>query len=420
MSIQHRVRRRGRRLIGLSLVLALGALTTGCDTATDAIEEDPAGALQEAIDALEDWDGLRAEFRLEADEAVRAELAAEEDLSDEEIELLLGSSVSVRAGGDDDAETAGFETTLVVDETSVFDLRILDEQYFVRLDFDALSDLSEDADLGDVEDLLVTARVLGLGDVAQAIADGRWIELIGVDDLMELTDAEPSEEPEVDEQEAQALTERLSTTFQTFVSEDADVTYIGSEDVGEHVRVVTDGASLDELFTELTSELGRTGVLRDVADDDLDQLDVDDDTTVSIDAWIDEGEIRQLGLDLGTLDDADELPDDMLVLMAVEEFAGSIEAPEDPEPFDLLRLVGAFFGGPGGDPFGDEPFGQDDPFDEGPAGDDAADEDIPFDDEDLDTECIPAEDLAELEEAAGPEAAEEIEGLIDAGILELC
>jgi hypothetical protein len=431
MSTYHRARRGRRHLLRLSLVLALFALSAGCDAATDAIEgvassgpdveEDPAAALREAVAALEDWQGIAAEVRIETDAAARADIIGADDLSEDEVEFWLASSLVVRAGDVGDPDAAGLETSIIVGGDTVFDLRVTgDERFFVRLDLDRLSDLSkrselaelaersEDAEVLDGDELLVAARMFGLGDVAQAASEGRWVELIGIEDVMDLAGDEPAEEPEIDETELDALTERLSTTFQRFVNDDVEVAYVGDDDSGERVRIVTDGASLEALVAELTSDLDQAGLLEDVAGENLDDLDIDDDQVVTVDAWIDGGELRQLGFDPSTFDDANELPGEILALITLDEFTGSIQAPDDAEPFDVLSLFGAFFGGMGNDPFGDA----DAVFDEEPFEDDGASDD--------EGACITDEELAELEEFAGADAAAEFEALIDAGFLERC
>jgi hypothetical protein len=420
MSIQHPVRRRRRRLLALALAIALGTLATGCDSATEAIQEaatsgpsvedDPDAALRAAVTRIGAWEGIEAAIRLKPDEEARAAALAEGEVTEEEAELLFGSSVILRASGLEDPEATSLETSVVVDGTSVFDLRVnSDDRFFVRLDLEMLSTLSDDADFGDVDfgdvdDLVVAGGMFGFGDVAQAAADGRWIELIGIDDVRELVGAEPEDEPEIDETELEALDTRISRLFARFVDADVAVSYVGSDDLGERVRMTTDGASLEALFTELTTEFDRAGLLDDLAGDELDELGVEDDLLVSLDAWIDGGELRQIAMDVNTLDDVEETPGELLIVVVLEEYTGTIAEPEDVEPFDIASLVGAFFDG-----FGDDPFGDGDVDDEDLSGGGS-----------VETECITQEELDELAEIAGPEAAAEIESLVDLGFLEIC
>jgi hypothetical protein len=419
MSIDHRVH---PRLLALTLAFALGLLATGCDSATDAIEdavspgpdveEEPEAALRDAVTALADWGGIEVAFRLEADADARAAMIGRGELTDEQEELLLGAFVVARASGLDDPDDGAFETSVMVGGSPVLDLRIVGEQrVFVRVDTERLAALSEDTDLGDVDDLIVTARMFGLGDVAQAAADGRWVEIIGIDDVMDLAGVEEAEEPDLDEQELDALSTRLAAILERFVDEDVAVSYVGSDDVGERVRMITDGASVEALFEQLTTEFDRAGLVDDLGDGRLDELDVDDDLVVSIDAWIDGGELRQIAFDVVSLDAEEDPPGELLIVVAMEEFTGTIAQPDDAEPFDVLSLVGAFFGGmgnelSGGDGVGEEPFEQSD--------------DPPSGEEDLTPGCVSEEELDLIEEFEGSAALGELEQLFDAGVLERC
>ncbi len=423
MNIDHRVRPQRRRLLVSIVTLALVVLATGCDGATtdavedtvnsgSSVEDDPQQALQSAVAALGDWEGIEAAFRLDAD--VRTEAMAEGELKEDEIDLLLGSSVEMRTSGHDDPGNAAFETAVVVDGSSVIDLQVSgDERFFLRIDAEALSRRSDDPRLGDLDDLLSDARASGLDDAAQAAAEGRWVELIGIDDVMELADggtADEAEEPQLDEEELEALNTRIATALQRFVDGDVAVSYVGSDDVGEQVRMTTDGASLDRLLADLITEFDRTGLPGGAGAGELDDLDVDPDMVVSLDTWIQGGELRQLAVDLDALDEGDDLPGGLLLLITLEEFTGTITEPDDAEPFDVLSLVGAFLGGMGDDPFG----GGSDPGDVEGLEDDAPDGD------EGEPGCISDDQLDLLDEFGGSAELEELEKLFETGILERC
>ncbi len=438
MSIHHRGRHRGRtnrrRLLATSLAFAVAMLAAGCDSTSDAIqdaassgpsvEDEPHEALREAVASLADWQGIEAAFRFEPDDAFRAGSLVDGDLDQREAELLFGSSAVMRATGLDDPEEGAFETSIIVDGTPVFDLRVTgEERIFVRFDAETLSTLSADTDRGDIDDLVVAARMFGLGDVAQAAFDGRWVELIGIDDVRELAGAGEVDEPEVDEQDLDALATRLAASIERFVDDDVAVSHVGSDDVGDRVRVTTDGASLEAFLEELTTEFDRAGLVDGLATDELDELDIEDDLIVSIDAWIDGGELRQIALDVAGLDD--ESSGELLIVVAMEEFTGSIAEPDDVEPLDLLGLAGAFSAGMGGDLFGGDDFGDFEEFDDELFED--FDRDEPFaelDDDLVDSDgapdCITQQELDLIEEFEGPDALDELEELFDAGIIERC
>jgi hypothetical protein len=250
------------------------------------VQDDPEAALREAVAALGGWEGLRATLRFEADEEARVAAMTGCDLTPEDAERLFGAVAVLRADGFDHPDTGAFHASVVVDGSPVLDLQVgRDERLFVRVDLDEAAMPADAADLGALDDLLLAARMFGLGDVAQALAEGRWIEVIGIDEVLAPADGHGSDEPGTDEQEPEALDARISAALDRFVEEDADVGFVGSEGAGARVRLTTDGASLEAL---------------------------------------------------------------------IEEFTGTIDEPDEAEPLDLPGLVGASSGGTGARTAGDE------------------------------------------------------------------
>lgn len=432
--------RRHRRCVGagrsLPAVLAVALLAVGCGSGLGGsdVEDDPAAALQGAVSAVADWEGITAALRLELhDDARSAALAeADDELSESDLDLLLDSKVTMTAAGTSDPGTGSFETSIIVGGDPVVDLRVLaEQQVFVRVDLPRITELGESTDLGedadlaaDLEELVVAARMFGLGDAAQAAVDGRWIEVIGIDDAMELAGVETeSNDPQVDEEELEALTERVAVLTQRFVEDDVTVTYVGPEDRGDRVRMETDGASAEAFLDELVAEVDGDGLVDGVTGQDAADLDIDPDTVIAIDAWIDGGELTQIAVDLGAMEADDGISGEVLLVMELEEFTGTLAAPDDAEPFDILTLVGSFFGAMGGDAFGGEApdLGDlDDPGDTGDASDpgDTGDASDPGGGQAPD--CISEEDLAEVEEFAGAEATAELRSMIESGLIERC
>ncbi|MCC5950126.1 MAG: hypothetical protein JJT89_16875 [Nitriliruptoraceae bacterium] len=440
------VRRRWQPLLALLAVLTL--VLSACSSGPDA-EDDPRAALADAFESLAEWDGIELELRVSLDDDARAQVLAEEDLTAEELDVLLSSSV--RVAGSSDREAGGTEISLVLGGTDAVQVRVTaDAELFFRMDLEAIAEVAEDAEFEDldIEELTVAARMFGLGDVATALVEGSWVEIIGLDDLAELAGEEPvvDEDLDIDQEELDALLERFAEEMTQLIEQDAEVTFIGTEDAGDRIRVATSSAALAEVLGTVTLELERlvgSEFAGDLGDPDefVDEF-VEEfgDEDITIDLWVDGGELTQFGVDLQTLDDEGELDGEVLILVTVAEFTGTIDAPADATEFDVLQLVGAFFGGMGGDPFGDDLFGDDpfeddgflddDPFEDDAFEDDAFEddgfEDDAFDDDAFDDdgfgdpECITEEELEDIGEFFGDEALEEFEELIELGFLELC
>lgn len=410
-----RQRPRGRGLMRLvAPLLALALVATACG-ADDGVGDDPAGALQAAVAQLADYDGFELIMHLEADD--EALDRALEELDATEREILFGSSATVRTSGDGD--NAAIEVVLTAAGQDVVEFRLLpDLDVYARADLAAFADLVDDPELtADLDMFVADAEMFGLGEVAQAIQDGTWIRLTGLRQALAMFDAMAPEEPDVDEEEAERLAEELAAAFSRFLDQDVEVEYVGSEDAGERVRVSTDGAVLGRFLDDVSGIVASSDALSDLGEADLGPGAGDvmpTGTTVHLDVWISGGEISQVAVDLMQMPDED-LGGEVLLVIEVSEFTGTVGAPADATEIDVFEIVGAFFGAAFG-PMGDDPFG-DDPF-----GDDAF-EDEAFEDDllgEAEMECITMQELEEIEEFFGEDARQEMEEMIEMGLFELC
>ena len=409
-----------------SITAALAASTlvlTACTGSSAEVENDPEGALRDAVEALGDYDGVELVLSASGDAAALAD--DPEDL--DAVELLLSGTVTMRGSGESE-EDAQFELVVDLDGTEVFEVRVLPQtQVFLRADVDAVAQAIDDpAITADLQELVAAAEQFGFGDLAQVAVDGGWIELTGVEQLTEFAEGfggmDQTEEPS--EEELERLQEQVVSAFDRFIDQDVAVTYVGSEDAGERVQATADGAALESLFQELTAIAADAGGVDPAMLGDL-ESDIPEGETFTLDAWIDGGELSQIGIDLGGLDDSGEIPADTFLLVGIADFAGSIEAPAEAEPFDLFGLISGFLfggldgmdglGGPGFDEGMLEDEGLDDGLEEDLGGAPGGDLEEEFGEdldafEDLDLECVPQDEVDEFG----------LEELVDEGFLEVC
>jgi hypothetical protein len=393
------------RCLRTTIATTLVAVTlAGCGGGGADVEGDPEGALAEAFEALAEYDGIELIVGVDGDEDALA-TAAEGDLDDDDLQLLLESRIVLRATGQDAADAQG-EVIVELRGEPVAELRFVpDQQLFVRLDADAAADAVGDADLAEtLEDAVSTAEELGLGDLAAAVRSGAWIQLTGMDRFAEASGADTDEPSEA---EAADVRQRLAGSLQRFLDQDVQVTYQGEEDAGERVTATTTRADLARLLEEVTSVAGDLGGL---AGEEL-ELDPDEvgDDPVELDLWLDRGRLSQVGFDLSNLAEDDEgAPEGTYLLVRVEEFGGSVDAPDEATEVDLLAVFGQLLGGGlGGAPGPDG----------GAATGDGVDEAEPGDP--LGGGCIPQDELDTLT-GGDPEAEAEVAAAIDAGLIEVC
>jgi hypothetical protein len=401
------------------LVLALGAAACGGDS---GVEDDPEGALRGALEELADYDGIELLVQLSADEATRAQMLREGDLSEEDVELLLTASLLIRATGEDDEDGAA-AFVLTVDDSAVAELRVLpDMELYLRLDLDRVLDLVDDPTARqDVDDLVAQAELIGLRDVAEAARRGEWIRITGLEQLLNLFGATPPRADDVDEDEADELAEELSQAAVRFLDDDVEVTYVGSDDAGERVRATTSGAALRRFLDDVNRIAASSDTLAAANPQDLSGQfdDIPDDAVVSLDAWISDGRLTQIALDLSEFDEDGEIEGELLLVVGIAEFTGSVDAPDDAVDVDLFGLIGGFMGGFGGpglgaveeDPFGDDAF-EDDAFDEGEFDEGSFD--------DLEDACLSEEELDAMRSFLEPDQQAELDEAIEGGFIEVC
>jgi hypothetical protein len=427
-------RHRCSRLLAPLVALLLAVTASACADDGAQVEQDPETALRDAVEAVGDWPGIRLVATLDADDAARASLAADGETTEADLDVLLGASLTATVAASDDPERGALELVLTFDGEDVAELRVTeDERYFARIDLDALEAAAQDSELApaDLRDLVAAARLFGLGDLAQAAVEGRWVELIGLDAFADL--AGQPQDPAQDEAEAQAAAERIAERTSSFIERDVEVTSVGSDDVGERVRATTTGAALSAYLDEVMTEVDQDGLVDEVGGDDLSTTldDLPDDAEVTLDAWIRDGELQQLAVDLAGLDEEDDLDGELWLVLRFEEYTDTVAPPDDTTPIDLFELFGAFLGGGmgggldlGGDDgsdASDDAATEDDRSSEDAADDGAFDDEDAVDEDDLaGVECITDEELEEIASFLGEEGLAEIEALIDAGVLDRC
>jgi hypothetical protein len=269
-----------------------------------------------------------------------------------------------------------------------------------------------------LDELAVQAEAFGLREAVEAARAGDWIRVTGVEQMLNLFGGSPTPAEEVDDEEAERLAEELSAAAVRFLDRDVDVTYVGSDDAGERVRATTDGASLRAFLDDVNRIVASSDALGGTDPQDLagELGDLPDDATVSLDAWLQDGRLTQLALDLAALDDEGTTEGELLLVVGVAEFTGSVDAPDEAVVVDLFGLLGGFLGGFGGggpqDAFGDDGFDDDgieDGFD-----DDAFDEEFGADD------CLSEEELDQMRSFLEPEEQAELDEAIEMGIIPVC
>ncbi|MDP9405563.1 MAG: hypothetical protein M3O86_03035, partial [Actinomycetota bacterium] len=360
----------GRRVGATLVVAALAVVASGC---SNGVERNPKQALANAGGKLGEYAGLTTTMRVvgDVDAIVAASKADGKGFEREDVQTLLDSAltVSVHEGADpekpEDDEAALLVTVAGSDD---IELRVKGKEVYLRADVQHVLGLIDDAPPpGEIELGIVQAEQMGL-DFARPAYEGRWLHLLGVDQLQSFAEGLTGQQAPVPDQKK--VNEAAARVVGELLRDDVTVTYAGADDVGEKVVATVGVRELVEASLEIAeaADLPNSPLKPDELRAALDQADLGD-ADIAIQAWISDGVLRRLRLDLVALArtlEPDEPPPSDLGPVEIEldftEFAGGVEVPADAVDVDLFKVfgqltgrAGGLGGGGGGGAAGDEP-----------------------------------------------------------------
>ncbi|MBW3620012.1 MAG: hypothetical protein KY461_07190 [Actinobacteria bacterium] len=352
----------------LAAVAAATLLAGACGRGPD-VQADPEAALRSALDATGTWDGATVTLRLdvaEDDLPLLADVMEDEDAA----HYLPATTITLSSfAGEDLADTSDDVMTMavVVDGIDAFDVRAIRGELYVRSDVRALlTEFAPEVDVdAEVAELAVRAEAFGVDFLEEAV-DGAWLHLTGAQQVASMLQGMGAV-PMPQQLEPTELASEFAAASQRLVDQ-LTVTYVGSDDAGEHVQATTTGAALFDTFAPLVeASFGQmweqfgagAGVLDDLRSDPGFQG--FSSTTIPLEAWIADGQLTQVGFDLVQLvrlnprlveneEDAamaQEL-DRLLFAAALAPFGGEVETPADAIEVDLFELAGRAMGAFGG------------------------------------------------------------------------
>lgn len=321
-------------------VLIAGALLAGAcsDGGSEEASKNPKKAFTDALEALTQYEGITVVLSIEAD---AADLASDE-LPAEAAQQLVDSSFTVSAKSGETPEDAQAEFTVNVGgNEDAIELKALNQSLYARVEVRELVE-AFGGSAAEIDTAVQQASAAGL-DFAQPLADGEWVGVEGLDQLVEqFTGVAPTSDPE----QAAALADRLTAIFE----DNADVASEGSDDVGDHLVVrVPLKETVEEAFAAV-QELGGTpaGALPPL--EGLDEIPAG--AEMPVDVWISDGALVQVEVDFVKFaaelgEEPPEGVEDVAMRMTIEEFTDDVEAPADYTAIDLQEILGGILGAGG-------------------------------------------------------------------------
>ncbi|MDQ3952970.1 MAG: hypothetical protein M3279_08425 [Actinomycetota bacterium] len=326
-----------RRFGWFAALLCAAALFAGACAGGGEEEaaENPEQAFSEALDALAEYEGITVEMTVEGDPA---SLAAQ-DMTEEEAEKLLDSSLTISAKGETAADAQAQIVVNVAGNEDAVELRVREQTLYARLE---VRDLVEEfgGNAAEIDATVEQATAQGF-DFARPLVDGEWIGIEGIDELAEQFGGGAASP---DAEEAQAIADELAQ----ILDQNARVTSEGTDDVGAHLVVTL--ALKDVVSESLDALQGLSGAPAGAIPSDA--LQEVPDAEIPVDVWISDGQIVQIEFDVVKISEELDEPqpegvEDMALRMTVDEFTDDVEAPSDFTPIDLQEILQTVFGGLG-------------------------------------------------------------------------
>lgn len=312
----------------LAGALLLGACADG--GGEEQAAENPEQAFTEAVEALSEYEGVTVEMTIEGDSAA----LEEDDTPPEVAEAIMNSSLRFSAKGET-AEDSQVQFVVNVDGEDAAELRVVDQSLYLRA---AVGDLVEQfgGDPAEIEAFAQQATAQGF-DFAQALVDGDWVGVEGVDKIAEQLGI-PIATP--DPEQAAQVADQLAAIF----DRNADVTSEGTDDVGAHLVLNVPLRETVQDFLEAAQSLGGapagafpTEGLSEIPDEEI-----------PIDVWVSDGRLVQVELDAVAISEAvgEEPPKGELAFrLTIDEFTDEVAPPDDFAEIDVQQLIETFMGG---------------------------------------------------------------------------
>ena len=321
-------------------LVAVALVAAACDWGGSQGDPEAQRSFETALDSLAGYEGIELVFTLESTPEDLARLdEAEETLGREGAEMILNSSLTV-VSNDVGPEDAQVEIVANIDgNEDAVEVRMVDGHLFMRAE---ARELFETFD-GDQSRLNAAAEFgaeVSLDFIAPAI-EGEWLGVANIDQLVEQFGAGPSASPAA----TGNVGERLAAILR-----DASVSSNGSDEVGNHLSVRIPFRESVKDFVALLRQLGGpTGALPLPDTSGLGEGDL------TVDAWVDDGRLVQLEVDLLEIGElVNEKPpagvERFAIRMRIEEFTSDVKQPKSALMIGATEIFGLLLRGSGTSP----------------------------------------------------------------------
>jgi len=319
--------------------LAVGTtlLVSGCGSSSSGGSDhadNPKAALVAGVTQLGDADILTTTFRLDAsaDDLVKIGDATNDPIPQNTADAISSARLVIETTKD-----KTFSLSAIDGDNTLVELRVIDKTVYVQGDLSAMFDLAGNPDALDT----VKAQAAQLPNFVQAFVNGDWVSLDtqALSGLAGQLGATATSSPSADEGP------KLLAELRNTIDKDVTVKEVGTDSEGTHLQL---SGNTRQLATDFQTAVRDTVPGGGTVADRLDASSAES-RTITLDAWVNDGALSKLSLDLAQFDDKNELPQgtSLPIVLTFEQSGHTIDVPTSATPIDLTQLgtlMGAFTG----------------------------------------------------------------------------
>jgi hypothetical protein len=325
-----------RKLLISAVAAALLLGACGGDDGGPDPADDPKGALTNAIEALNDYEGVTMTMSVDSDTDSLVALS-EGSLSDEQAQQILDSGLTITSKSAEDPADAQAEIAVDIAGTDgAVEMKFVDNTLYARADVAGIMEtFGQDSSQLDAFEQQASGQP-GFEFVGPAL-HGEWIAMKGFEQAFQQFGGAQASEPT----EAQ---KKAIETFTSALQGSANVETGDLEGPGQNIVATVPLRDVYDNFVQLADELGASATTpmppaSEVPDENL-----------RLDTWVEDGQLTQVALDFkqfANYEGADPIPegaDKFALILGLEEFTGDVQAPDDATQVDLSQVMQSFLG----------------------------------------------------------------------------
>ena len=346
-----------RRSSSLALAaVAAGALAlAGCGSGSgQSVPKDPKGELTASVSNLGDTDTLTSTIKLDIPPAVLQQLAKSsgDNLTAADASAISSAQLVLEAKttngkhfGDlkpSDQKATAVSIRGISGGHTYLEMRVLSGDLYLQGDVKGFLDLIHQSK----SYAEVKARAASLPDFVKALVDGRWVSLNGAaaQGLAGQFGVQAGGSSGNAAQSAKMLDD-----LKRLLNKDVTVTRVGSDDLGDHLRLSGNAKALvNDAYQSFSSAVpGGGAVLSQAKPQSVPSR------TVTLDAWVKDGVLSQISLNFGQFAGKGDAAagKNLPVTLSFSQDGDDITKPTGVTPIDLTQLgslMGALGGGTSG------------------------------------------------------------------------